>query len=93
MESKAAIEKREQTVIRRKKHYNDLISNGLIDEESLQQTSRRLATGNRIAKGLLDSVAGALALTPQFGVFTSLNYGGRELHKFLYHIIQLDTVI
>ena len=63
----------------RKKHYDDLISKGLITSEKVQQVSRHTATAFRIAEGTVHIHAGVAYLLPQLGSPFAMKYGGQEL--------------
>ena len=71
--------KRQETISYRHSYYQGLVSDGLSNSEHVQQTTRRAATGWRLAAGALDIMAGISHLIPELGSPFALKFGGRQL--------------
>lgn len=83
VEAKEALDRRKETVIERRRHYENLIRDRLISEERLQQISRLLATHERMIKIGFDSASAIAALVAQLGALTSINWGGTQVSRML----------
>lgn len=72
LESKTNIENR-------KTHYENLIDEGLIEWENVEQIAKWTSGSIRITEGVLHLLSGGLALIPQVGSPFAMKYGGVEL--------------
>lgn len=72
IENKANIENR-------KAHYEDLIKEGLIEWENIEQIAKWTSGSIRTAEGVLQLLAGGFGLIPQLGSPFAMKYGGVEL--------------
>lgn len=62
----------------RKKHYDDLISEGLITPENVQQVSRHTATSIKTITSSVFSSSSIFYLLPQLGSPFAMKWGGKE---------------
>lgn len=63
----------------RKTHFSGLIEEGLITWETVQQVSRHVGTGLKLAESVVHLMAGITYLIPQVGSPFAMKYGGQEL--------------
>jgi hypothetical protein len=79
-----SLERRKDTVTKRKDHYQSLKDTGLTDWERTEQVSRHIISSIRITEAGLEILSGVTHLVPQLGAPFALKYGGKEIGDSLY---------
>lgn len=60
-------------------YYTDLIDEGLLDSESVQQIARHVGTSLKVAEGVTQLIASIVYLAPEVGSPFAMKYGGKQV--------------